>query len=179
MDIEVLEAMVKIYQAELYRYVRYLGADAATADEVIQDVFLAVYNSPSVPDIEDEQRCAAWLRGITRNTFLNYCRSHRRRMKHEIADPLILAEAEKFWITEFLPHDKGFDYIEALRRCIEKLPRKNKELILAFYGKTIPRSALAKCYGMTKNGLKSRLRRIRAVLAKCVQLAVKASENYG
>jgi len=179
MDIESFEAMIKIYQAELYRYVRYLGADTMAAEEIIQDVFLTVYNTTEVPDIEDEQQCGAWLRRITRNIFLNYCRSQRRRRSHEILDPAILAEAERFWITEFMPHDKGFDYIEALRKCIEKLPRKNKELILAFYGKAIPVSALAKCYGMTKNGLKSRLRRIRAVLAKCVQLALKASENYG
>ena len=41
MDRKVLESLVRIHQAKLYRYLRYLDADRQTAEDLLQDVFLA------------------------------------------------------------------------------------------------------------------------------------------
>ena len=41
MDRDTLSVLVKTHQAEIYRYVRYLGADASPAADLGQETFLA------------------------------------------------------------------------------------------------------------------------------------------
>lgn len=179
MDRETLEFVVSSSQAELYRYVKYLGADAVTAEDVVQDAFLAAYRSSNVPDVNDAGKRGAWLRGIARNIFLNYCRSRRRRMVHEVADPEILEQAERFWASEFISDGDGFSYMEALRGCIEKLKDKTREMVFAFYENRQSRAELAVSFQMSEDGVKSSLRRVRAGLSKCVSTAMNREELDG
>ena len=171
MDRETLEFIVRSNQAELYRYVKYLGADMAMAQDVVQDTFLAAFNNKKVPDLSDEGRRGAWLRGIARNIFLNSCR--RRRRRREIADPNVLEYAEKCWTTEFLRDGDGFDYIEALRECIEKLGDRAKELVRMRYFERKPRVEMARAFQLSQEGVKAFLRRVRANLGKCISLTLK------
>jgi len=177
MDRETLEFIVRSNQAELYRYVKYLGADSATAEDVVQDAFLGAFRSKKVPDLNDVPVRGAWLRAIARNTFLNYCR--KRRASREIADPDVLEHAEKHWATEFLGEGDGFDYLEALRGCVGKLTDKSRDLVEQCYTGQKSRAELAETFSMSEDGIKSLLRRVRAGLAKCVGLALKAEQVDG
>ena len=57
-----LETLIRAHQAELYRYLRYLGADPASAEDLVQDTFLATFQSEA--DLEaGVPAAAAWLRG--------------------------------------------------------------------------------------------------------------------
>ena len=38
-----LERLVREHQAELWRYLRYLGSDAARAEDLVQETFLRVW----------------------------------------------------------------------------------------------------------------------------------------
>ena len=71
MSRDELEALVLAHQAELYRYVRYLGAgDPNAAEDLVQETFLAAFKSQNAPAASESARHAAWLRGIARNLFL-------------------------------------------------------------------------------------------------------------
>ena len=69
MDRDELAEIVRAHQAELYRYVRYLGADGASAEDIVQETFLVAFGkemqSTSTPGAK-----SAWLRGVARNLFL-------------------------------------------------------------------------------------------------------------
>ncbi len=177
MDKETLEAIIRSNQAEVYRYVKYLGADSVTAQDVVQDAFLGAFRSKRVPDLNNTQARGAWLRAIARNTFLNYCR--RRRTSKEVADPDVLEQAEKYWATEFLRREDGFDYVEALRQCVEKLADKSRELVVQCYTVRKSRSELAALFNMSEDGIKSLLRRVRASLAKCVTSKIGVEQVDG
>jgi RNA polymerase sigma-70 factor (ECF subfamily) len=161
------EGIVELHQAELYRYVRYLGARRSVAEDVVQDTFLDAYRRPGPLESADERGSAAWLRGIARNKFLKHCRATRRTPV-----PLsggALEQCEAAWSRHFLRDGDGFDYIEALRGCVDKLPAKQRHAVDMQYAESKGRSAMAEALEMKADGIKSLMRRIRSALAECVE----------
>lgn len=173
MDRSDLEVLVRAHQAEIYRYLRYLGADAATAEDLVQETFLTTLESRRVPEGEVDQIMSAWLRGVARNLFLRHCRKVSKGEARVSSE--ILESAEATWSKNFLRGGDGFDYVEALRTCLQKLPRKYHGFIDMRYREGKSRSEMAKLRKMTEDGVKSLLRRVRASLADCVkkQLAIE------
>ncbi len=171
MDRNILESLVRAHQAELYRFVRYLGADRSVAEDTVQETFLAAFRGelPTAPD--DARSTAAWLRGIARNIFLKHC----RRVKNSpvTTHDAFLQKAEGFWSSEFLRAGDGFDYVEALRACLEELSEKQRRLVDMRYAEKKSRSEMARLSQMTENGIKSLLQRIRSVLGECVKRTLK------
>jgi len=173
LDRATLEALIRAHQAELYRYARYLGADGFTAEDVVQDTFLAAAEGGSPPADADNPRLAsAWLRGVARNIFLMHCR--RSRTSPVKVDSDYLERAEGVWASRFLREGDGFDYVEALRRCLEALPRKQRRVIDLQYVHRKARAEMAALFNMTDDGVKSLLRRIRAILGDCIERRVRS-----
>ena len=167
MDQERLEELVLAHQSEIYRYVRYLGADPATAADLVQDTFLAAFQSTNVPDFADLRARAAWLREIARLRFLMFCR--RKRTSPVDVSSERLEQAEAVWSSEFVREQDGFDYLEALERCLDDLPRREREILDLRYRAGKSRSELAALLRMSEDGVKSLLRRIRSRLEACVR----------
>ncbi len=170
-----LEVLVRSQQAALYRYVRYLGVtEPAEAEDLVQETFLAACRSPEGPTATDIRGQAAWLRGIARNLFLAHCRRSRRNPVR--VDSTALEQAEALWINEFLSGDDGFDYLLALRRCLERLTEKPRQMIEMRYTAGKSRTEMARLLKMTEEGIKSALQRVRALLADCIQRRLAAEE---
>jgi len=171
MDRSILESLVRAHQAELYRFVRYLGAQRSVAEDIVQETFLAAFKADLSADQNDARGTAAWLRGIARNLFLKHC----RRVKNSpvTADGDLLQKAEALWSSEFLRGGDGFDYVEALRACLEELSEKQRRLVDMRYAEKKSRSEMARVVRMTENSIKSLLRRIRSALGECVERTLK------
>ena len=167
MSREEFEALIRMHQAELYRYVCYLGADGSTAEDMTQETFLVAWEGSSVPDFEDPGRAAAWLRGVARNKFLKYCRE--RRTSRLVVSNEVLERSESFWQLEFLRDGDGFDYLGALRKCLTKLSEKHRRVLRMRYEDERSRSEMARSYGISENGIKVLLRRLRETLRVCIR----------
>ena len=85
------------------------------------------------------------------------------------ADSRFLERAEAAWTAEFLRDGDGFDYVEALRKCLDRLTDRQRRAIDLRYAEKRSRAEMARQLDMTENGVKSLLRRIRAALGDCVQ----------
>lgn len=177
MDREALESLVKFHQAGIYRYARYLGADPVASEDIVQETFLAAFKSfgkakgTGEADVEGQ---AAWLRGIARNMFLRHCR--RTKTGPVLVDAGLLEQAEGAWRGEFLRGGDGFDYVDALRRCVGNLSPEHQAMIEQRYAQDKSRGEMARRAGMTENGVKGLLRRIRAALADCIRRRLKMEE---
>lgn len=183
MTTDELELLAREHQGGLYRYVRYLGADALLAEELVQEALLAAYNSNSSDQLVtwDEKRQSAWLRGTIRNLYLLHHRKMARR-KERVSSDLVeqrLESSEGFWQTEFLRDGDGFDYLEAMRQCLKRVTPRQREVLEAFYTKGASREAIGNQVGMTVDGVKTLLRRVRGMLAECIksQLAAEGAPN--
>lgn len=157
------------HQAELQRYVRFLGAGPALSEDVVQDAFIAAYNNKRVPDLDNIPGRSSWLRKIARNTFLNYCRKQRKSVVH--ADSEVMEAAENYW-QQNVAHDSGFSHMEALTECLKTLPEKHNDALNKRYKERISRKQMAQDLEMSEDGVKSLLRRIRLSLANCIKLRI-------
>ncbi len=170
MTLTELDRIIREHQGEVYRYLRYLGADGSTAEDLAQDTFLAASGSPTEIAGWHSGRRAAWLRGIARNKWLA---EHRRMRASPVsADSQTLEryaqDAESVWTREFLGGGDGFEYQEALRKCLDLLPAPRREALRLRYEQNKSREEMAAALQLSEDGIKSLLRRIRSALGDCV-----------
>lgn len=164
---ESLEEMIEAHQAEIFRYLRFIGADYPLAEDLVQETFLSAFQAKSHPPIDEFDQRRAWLRRIARNRFIDHC---RRRQRSPVDFSSGKAEAaEAFWQEQFFRFDDGFGCVEALEICLDTLSSKQRSLVDAFYAARRSREEIAKSLGITSDGVKMALRRIRQALADCIQ----------
>jgi RNA polymerase sigma-70 factor (ECF subfamily) len=176
MTSETLEKLIEAYQTELFFFVKYLGADAVTAEEVVHDTFIAAYYNKKTPDIVDTKKCISWLRGIARNKFLKNCRNKKKDKLEFNSD--IMEQAEAYWATQFDPsYNEGNEYMTALNSCLEKIPDKQRLIVNLRYSEQNSRESMAEQLNMTEDGVKSALRRIRSALADCVKASMQEKSH--
>lgn len=174
MDRDNLATLVAAHQAEVYRYLRYLGAARELAEDLVQDTFLAAFGSTKPPDMQDVRGRAAWLRAIARHRFLSDCR--RRRANPVAVDSDGLEQAEARWSVEFLRHDGGRGYRTALRSCVAKLPEAQRQALDLRYRQRKSRAEMAAALSLSEDGVKSMLRRTRAALAAAIKRQLEVEE---
>ena len=113
-----------------YRADRLVGAPWADAAEIAQDSFAEAWlrRHHCRGDWTDPEVFGSWLRGVAYNTYRNWSRSRRR---HQLR---IAAVA-----VDDLPHPGASpdhdisDRVDALRRVIDRLPAKQKQVVLMHY----------------------------------------------
>jgi len=164
---EALEELMEAHQAELFRYLRFIGADYPVAEDVMQETFIGAFKSELSPDLDDHGARRAWLRRIAHNRFIDHCRRHKRSpvsFSSAQAD-----SAEEFWNRDFFQHDQGFGCMEALELCLQKLTARQREMIDEFYAARRSRDDIASSLGISSDGVKMALRRIRHALGECIE----------
>lgn len=153
--------LVRTYQAEIWRYLRFLGCESTLAEDLTQDTFLAVFRRP----FQDFGRSAtsAYLRTVARNLFLSSVR--RSRSAPQVVD---LEEAERVW-ARYESEDQGASFREFLRECEEELPEKDRQAIRLRYRDKCSRESMAGMLELSAEGVKTLLRRIRDRLRLCIE----------
>jgi RNA polymerase sigma factor (sigma-70 family) len=142
----------------LWRYLCVLGADAATADDLVQEAFVVALRRGDF-DASVPAAAFVFLRTTARHLWL---KSRRRRVGERA-----VVEADRVWDARC--EDRGAAYLAALAQCLDELPERGRALIDATYGDRRGREASAAAMGLSKDGVKSALRRLRAFLQGCVE----------
>jgi len=161
-----LPALIDQHQADVWRYLRYLGAEAADADDLTQETFLAL--SRSVFEERSINETAAYLRTVARNQLLMF-----RRFQGRQIDTVQLEAAEQVWAeTAESPgvEGRGMNTIlETLADCLKTVDGRAREAIHLFYREDLSRTAMAAALDMKPEGIKTLLRRTRDLLRDCIQ----------
>ena len=173
LDRESLAKLIRAHQVELWRYLRYLGADDGEADDLLQETFLAAWRSGRLTKIAQPRAQAAYLRGIVRNLFCAHCRRQGRRPRP--VDARLLEQAEQVWTAEV--RGGGADYLDALRQCVRLLHGRARDLIAMQYADGLSVAEIAARLGMAADGVKTLGRRTREALADCVRRRLARGEN--
>jgi len=163
--------LVRAHQAEVWRYVRYLGATPELADDLVQEAFLQLLRAPFVE--RTPAATSAWLRTVVRNL---YVKSFRR-------PPFASADLDAIEATwngfvgdgdasgEALPGAaaSGDEALARLRQCLEQLDGRARKVVAWHYEERRSRADIAGRLGIGEDGVKSLLRRTRALLKACVE----------
>ncbi len=148
----------------LWRYARTLGADAHTADDLVQDAFAVVLARPGF-DFSVPAAVFTFLRTTCRQLWL--------RSKQRTISEREVAEADRVWVERCGAGD-GDDYVDALRVCLDRLPPRSRELLAATYADGDGRAAAGARVGIGREGTKSALRRLRTFLHDCIRKRLEA-----
>ena len=155
-----IDDLVRRHQAGLWRYLRALGADAALAEELVQDAFVVAFER----GLQDRGHAATsqFLRRTARHVMLRA----RRDAGRDRARLLELADAR--WQSECAADD-GDAWLEALRSCLGKLDSRRRQAIGLWYGADRDRANAAARLDLEPNGLKMLLQRVRHRLRLCIE----------
>lgn len=152
-------ALVRAHQAEVWRYLRFLGATPELADDLCQETFLQLLRGRCRDQGEAARR--GWLRTVARNLFL---KSSRR-------SPMAALEVEQIealWAA-FARDDCGSAHLHALRTCLDELDGRAREAVRLQYEERRSREDLGLALGLSADGVKSLMRRVRTALRACVE----------
>lgn len=125
--------LVRRYQGKLLVYLRHLIGANDEAEDLLQNVFVKVYEH--LDSFDRERKFSSWIYRIAHNEAVNYLKkkSRRRLVAWEDVvnskDKLDMADdkdsPEETWIRGELRHE--------VRDALEKLPKKYREILVLRY----------------------------------------------
>lgn len=155
------QKLYKQYFAIVFRHVNYLlGGQSPTAEEIVQETFIKLYNSPPVT----QDNLSAWLLRVATNTTYNYLRSDRRRTAREekvhnlnCAGEQTANSAEEVYLRN--------QQVLAVKEILELLPERDRLcLLLRFSGFSY--GEIAEITGIQKTSIGTILARAQARFKK-------------
>ena len=155
--------LMRAYHAFVYAIVIGIVDNSHDAEEVVQDAFLNAYQG--LRQLEDVTKFKSWLAEITRNCARQWLRKQR-------GDTVPIDEvSEEILQTEDSPDEQLVrqEQRELIRRTMETLPQKDRDIARAFYLEGASYDELTNAHGLSYNAIAFRLFRIKRQLSKRLQ----------
>lgn len=157
---DAIEGIWKAYHAGLLGFIRRRIDDPATAEDILQDVFMRVLSR--IDTLVDADKIKGWLYRIARNAIIDHYRASGKTvpLPEDIAAP----EAEA--------SEQARQEIEGcVLPFILNLPDKYREAVMLSEIDGLTQKQLAERQGISLSGAKSRVQRgramIKAMLSAC------------
>lgn len=150
----------------LFAYLVSLLGNAAHAEEVFQEVCVVVWREYET--FELGSNFVKWVSVIAHNQVHRF-RRQQRRVGAQLSDAAVdLLAQDAVERVDLLESRR-----DALRRCLEKLPEKDRQLVRHCYGDSrVSFKTVARELGRPVNTVYKALRRIRRVLYECIERAL-------
>jgi RNA polymerase sigma-70 factor, ECF subfamily len=161
-DSEEFLTLLTASQSSVYAYIASLLPNRQQADDLLQETNMVLWRKAE--EFESGTSFVAWACQVAYFNVL----SHRRRKsrdRHTFGDDLFDYLAER----QCERMDEVEDRQHALRKCLEKLPAKQRELIEARYAPGASVRRLADERQTTEGALSQSLYRIRNTLLECIK----------
>lgn len=158
-DAEALAEVFRLYGAVVFGVARRATADRAMAEDVVQEVFCALWSRPEGFDAE-RGSLRAYLCGIAYRRGFDVVRRDTRRVLREQR-----SEARGGLVDSSPDADLAeFGTVEAVRKALERLPDDQRQVVELVFWKGRTNTEIAEDLGIPAGTVKSRLRLARAKL---------------
>ena len=174
---------MRAYQDMVFSTAVRLTGDAATAEDIAQDVFIKAYQSFDM--LRESPSPGGWLKTVTRNLTLNHLSRHRSRWRF-FAD---LAPAGKDGDDDLelnlpgltTPDDMFAGIHESERRALveealKQLPQHQRVPLVLYHFEDMPYQDIAQHLRVSLPKVKTDILRARAALAKILATVGEARE---
>ena len=161
-DEQAFVALYRRRQAAIYRFALHMSGSAAVAEDVTQEVFLALIRQQCGFDPQ-RGTLSGYLFGIARKLVLR----HLERGRSDVA---LETDLESSALPELMVNDDPLvdlmhrEGIEALRRSVLALPRRYREVVVLCDLEEVDYGEAALALGCPIGTVRSRLHRARALL---------------
>ena len=139
----------------LQQFIRRRVSDDATAEDLLQDVFLKIHQH--VETLKDVKKLESWIYKLTRNAIIDYYRSIRHTTSLDVPEALQLPEdlPDEDVVSELFP---------SVRAMVMSLPAQDRQALILTEYQGLTQKELAERLGLSVSGAKSRVQRARAKL---------------
>jgi RNA polymerase sigma-70 factor (ECF subfamily) len=172
-DTEALEILMERHAARVYRVAFGITRNDADAEEVVQDVFLSLFEK--IAAFEERAALGTWLYRVATNTALLRRRGKRLELEVSLEDqlPTFRDDGHRAGERSFLLADWSAgaedgllsDETQALvRRAIDMLPPHYRAVVMLRDVEELSNEETAEILGEAVSSVKSRLHRARMVL---------------
>jgi RNA polymerase sigma-70 factor, ECF subfamily len=151
-----VESIWQEFSEQLRRFIRSRVSDEATADDILQDVFLKIQKR--LAQLDDSSKLQSWIYLIARNAVID-----QYRMRKETVEVPESLAAET---SADEPDIEGLKV--AFRRMIDALPEPYRETIVLTELEGLTQKELAERLGISVSGAKSRVQRGRERLKQAL-----------
>jgi len=153
------------YERALYAYIYACVRNGTDADDLFQEVSIAVVQSFS--RLESEEGFFPWAREIAHRRVLAHYRTSKSKKEQTVEPQVIAALSEA---VERVENRQSLSMRrEKLMECLESLPAMSRDLIARCYnnsGKSV--GMVAEEFGQKVTAVYARVHRIRAILRDCI-----------
>ena len=135
------------YCDKVSRFVRYKIYNPFDVEDIVQTVFLKVYSNLDQYD-ETKASLSTWIYTITHNTVYDYLKDKRDHPVLELIDNTVDSAEE--------PDDSllNKEALEELACALEKLPQKERDVIILIYYHGKPKTEVAKILAISYGQLR-------------------------
>ncbi len=156
-------ALVQRHQRGIWRYLRVLGCDPATADDLTQETFLRVLSRDNFVQHNDKATA-----GYLRRTAYNLMISRHRKLGrvHPVSDSGVLDEVWDRWAGK---DGSGDEAVDALRECLQSLTDRARQALRLRFADELSRVEIGDALGISDHGARNLMQRAKQQLRECVE----------
>lgn len=166
MTVPVAPRLLLEHRDAIFAYILALVRDWNAAEDVFQEVSIVVLQKGQ--EGQQVETFLPWCREIARRTVLHHRKTSARSrlvLSPEAIDAVDRAFAERDLEVE----GHGRDLLQALRRCLQKLPDPLRRLVRLRYDDALSLEDVARRLGRTPGAVQVALSRIRMKLQDCTR----------
>jgi RNA polymerase sigma-70 factor, ECF subfamily len=153
--VQTTEQVWETFHVPLQQFIRLRVSDDATAEDLLQDVFLDIHQH--IDTLRDVKKLESWIYQVTRNAIIDYYRSKRVTTTFEASEASQLSEElpDEDIVTELFP---------SVRAMLLSLKAQDRQALILTEYQGLTQKELAERLGISLSGAKSRVQRAREKL---------------
>ncbi len=156
-DKDALECFYERYSTQVFSLARYMLKDEAIAEEIAQDVFLAVWQKASTFKA-NRGSPKGWLMSIAHHRVIDHVRSAKRARASMDRMAQEMASLEKLY--QVRTEDEALRNIESqeIAKALQSIPEAQRTVILMSYFQGYSQSEIAEILDQPLGTVKTRIR---------------------
>jgi RNA polymerase sigma-70 factor (ECF subfamily) len=160
------------HQGEFLGYVMAMTRSLDAAEEILQEVAVVMLERRKEGEVIQDFR--AWTKEVVRRQTLVWLRRQIDRRRVLVGAELLESIADVMGEEDVSELDARHE-IEALRRCMQKVPERSRVLLTMRYQQRSSFEDIATAVKTTSSAVQRSLSRLRLALRDCVAMRLKQS----
>jgi RNA polymerase sigma-70 factor (ECF subfamily) len=163
-SVKAFEILVSEHHRSILSYALSLAKRPEVAEDLAQESFITAFQK--IETFDTTQDFPRWVRGIVRNKYRDWVRSHGEVC---LAEEVLEAIDGRFDAWEAARRESGEDLTSLLRGCLAELAESMRQVVELFYFQDRTCLHIAEVTGVNVVTVKKRLQRGRDALGECIE----------